>query len=332
MSVNRTMLFLGLTVVLFAGRLVYSQAIHVPTTAVTRTEPSNTEHATSARISLAEGQNNTSSNIIWMPTRKMGGDATKIENFFGSNQATPPLTQVASNYNGASSSATVSANLVSLIFNSGWQAIVATNIQAGSAGVTDVTQGTVPTLSANAAGQATQNMLYGGTLAFIADLPLLFYGPKIGQPGGLGFELDAVSREGVDIQNFKTGTSTSVNSPPSHHATQLESYFVYNAINPPSGSSSGFAGSVFLGANYGYSYTSHGYARDYGFGPRVNNDLGQVSAGILITNVAKISVSRAFGPSQTYMDSTSLAKTKVNNFKAWSFGITYQSASPAPKT
>jgi hypothetical protein len=50
-------------------------------------------------------------------------------------------------------------------------------------------------------------------------------------------------------------------------------------------------------------------------------------------NVAKISLSRAFGPSQTYMDSTSMIQTKVNNFKAWSFGITYQqAAAPAPKS
>ncbi len=223
----------------------------------------------------------------------------------------------------------MSANLVSLIFKSGWQAIATTNIQAGSSGATDVTQGTVPTLSASAAGQATQNMLYGGTFAFAADLPLLYYGPNIGSAGGFGFELDAVDREGIDIQNFKSGTTTSVTSPPFHHATQLETYLLYNSINPPSGSSSGFAGSVFIGGSYGYSYTSHGYARDYGFGQRVNNDLGQLSAGILITNVAKISVSRAFGPPQTYIDSTSMATTKVNNFKAWSFAITYQSVAPA---
>ena len=57
----------------------------------------------------------------------------------------------------------------------------------------------------------------------------------------------------------------------------------------------------------------------------MNNDIGQVTAGIMITNVSKISVSRAFGPSQNYIDSTSMAQTKINNFKAWSFAITYQS-------
>ena len=75
----------------------------------------------------------------------------------------------------------------------------------------------------------------------------------------------------------------------------------------------------------------YGYARDYGFGKRVNNDIGQVSLGILINGVAKISVSRAFGPSQTYIDSTTMAQTTINNFKAWSFGIAYQSAAPATK-
>jgi hypothetical protein len=34
---------------------------------------------------------------------------------------------------------------------------------------------------------------------------------------------------------------------------------------------------------------------------------------------------RAFGPSRTYIDSTTKVETTVNNFKAWSFGISYQS-------
>jgi hypothetical protein len=260
---------------------------------------------------------------LW-PT--VGLDQTTEEKFFGTNGAVSPLTQVGSAYNGASSSATVSATLVSLIMPGGWQGLVTTNIQAGSSGETNVTQGTIPTLAASAAGQATQNMLYGGTIAFAADFPIFYFGPNIGKAGGIAWELDAVSREGIDVQNFKSGTSTTVSSPPSHHATQLESYFLVNSINPPAAGTTGFAGSLFIGGTYGYSYTSHGYARDYGFGNRVNNDIGQVTAGIMITNVSKISISRAFGPSQTYIDSTTMTQTKINNFKAWSFGITYQSA------
>jgi hypothetical protein len=303
---------------LFFCAVASAQSIRVPT------YPGSTLHK-------VKGTESTAAPNPWFPTISMDDDAAQVQQFFGSNQSISPLSQIGSSYNGASSSATVSANLVSLIFKQGWQAVVATNIQAGSSGVTDVARGTVPTLSASAAGQATQNMLYGGTLAFVADLPLIYYGPHVNESGGWGFELDGVSREGIDIQNFKSGTTTNVTSPPSHHATQLESYLLYNSANPSSGSTTGFAGSLFVGGSYGYSYTSHQYARDYGFGNRVNNDLGQVSAGILITNVAKISVSRAFGPSQTYIDSTSMIQTKVNNFKAWSFGITYQQAAPAPK-
>jgi hypothetical protein len=259
----------------------------------------------------------------WLPT--VGLDSTTEEKFFGVNGAVSPLTQIGSAYNGASSSATVSANLVSLIMPGGWQAVASTNVQAGSSGETSVAQGTIPTLAATAAGQATQNMLYGGTIAIAADLPIFYYGPNMANPGGIGIELDAVGREGIDVQNFKAGTSTSVSSPPSHFASQLEGYFLMNSWNSPSPGASGFAGSLFIGGSYGYSYTSHGYARDYGFGNRVNNDIGQVTAGIMITNVSKISVSRAFGPSQNYIDSTSMAQTKINNFKAWSFAITYQS-------
>ena len=288
----------------------FAQTIRVPTTTLA---PVTRDH----KAATGFGKN-------FFPTVHL--TSTDLQTFFGANGTISPLTQLGSAYNGASASATISANLFTLIMPGGFQAVGITNIQAGSSGETPVAQGTIPTLSASAAGQATQNMLYGGTIAFAADLPVFFYGPNLSKAGGVGVEFDAVTREGIDVQNFKSGTSTSVSSPPSHHATQLEGYFLVNAFNPPPATSTGFAGTLFLGGSYGYSYTSHGYARDYGFGTRVNNDIGQVTAGVMLTNISKITFSRAFGPSQTYIDSTTLVQTKVNAFKAWSFGITYQSA------
>jgi hypothetical protein len=175
-------------------------------------------------------------------------------------------------------------------------------------------------------------MLYGGTIYVSGLYPLIAAGAdNLGSAGGLGVLVDLLVKEGVDIQNFKSGTSTNVNAPTSHASAQVEGYLQYNSTNFVSGSSTQFAGAIFVGGSYGYSYTSHDYARDYGFGNNVNNRIGQVSAGILINNVAKIAVSRAFGPSQTYIDSTSKAQTTVNNFKSWSFGITYQAPPPASK-
>jgi hypothetical protein len=78
--------------------------------------------------------------------------------------------------------------------------------------------------------------------------------------------------------------------------------------------------------NYTGEITMHGYAQDYGIG-RVGNGLGQVSAGIVINNIVKIAISRGFGPSQTYIDSATNVTTIVNNFKAWSIGVSYQSSS-----
>jgi hypothetical protein len=74
---------------------------------------------------------------------------------------------------------------------------------------------------------------------------------------------------------------------------------------------------------------SHVYAQDYGFGNKVNSSIGQLSFGIVLNGVARVTVSRAFGPSQTYIDSTTMAQTTLNNFKAWSLGIVYQSPTPA---
>jgi hypothetical protein len=262
---------------------------------------------------------------------------TKISTSINSNintfyQTTGPYTffnQIKSIYNGASGSATVSADLATLNFPDGMQVTFATNVQAGPSGTTTVSSATVPTLTANGAGQATQNIIYGGTFVASELYPLFAAGSsKWGSPGGVGVIVDGVVKEGADVQNFKSGANVNVTSPPFHGSGQIEGYLQYNSVNLIPNSQN-FAGSLFVGGSYGYSYMSHGYARDYGFGSQVSNGIGQISLGMLINGVAKITVSRAFGPSQTYIDSTTKAQTTANNFKAWSFGVTYQSPSPA---
>src|SRR6266702_1795590 len=184
-----------------------------------------------------------------------------INTFFGSANNYSYFQQIKSIYNGASSSTTISADIATLNFSGGWQATFGTNIQAGSSGVASVATGTVPTLSATAAAQATQNMLYGGTVYGSALFPLISVGaPSLSSPGGFGFTVNFVGREGVDIQNFKAGTSTDTTAPPSHTGVLLEGYLQYNSINLVPNTAN-YQGSVFIGGSYGYSYTSHGYAR-----------------------------------------------------------------------
>jgi IPT/TIG domain len=267
------------------------------------------------------------------------GDATvreaNINSYYDTTGTLTFFGQIKSIYNGASSSATVSADLATLNFSNGMQMTAGTNIQAGSStSTTNVASGTTPTLSASGAAQAAQNMIYGGNFTARAVMPVTGFGIQTSSPGGIGGTLDGVLQGGVDVQNFKAGTSTSATSPSSHGLAGMEGYLFYNSINPASGSNSTsniYAGAIFVGGSYGYSYTSHDYARDYGFG-HVNRGVGQASAGILINNVAKITISRGFGPSQVYNDSTSGATTTVNNFKAWSFGITYQSTAKSTST
>jgi hypothetical protein len=280
----------------------------------------------------------TTSNFVpcsLFPTRpacmNFGSDIdANLNTFYSTDGTFSYFDQIKSIYNGASGAATVSADLATLNFRTGMQVTVGTNVQAGSSGTTTASAATVPTLSANGAGQATQNMLYGGTFVASVLYPVLAIGASgSNSPDNFGILLDVIGKEGADIQNFKSGTSISVTAPPSHTSAHIEGYLQYNSTHLAT-SSSNFTGALFVGGSYGYDYASHGYARDYGFGNRVQNDLGQVSLGILINGIAKIVVSRAFGPSQTYKDSTSMTQVTVNNFKAWSFGITYQSA-PASK-
>jgi hypothetical protein len=253
-----------------------------------------------------------------------------VNNFYNTSGTHSYFNQIKSLYNGASSSATVSADLASLNFLNGMQVKFVTNVQAGPSGSATASSGPVPILSSNGAAQATQNMLSGGTVYAAVLYPIFAMGAdRLGKPGSIGMIFDGVAKEGADVQNFKSGTNVNVTSPPSHTSAQIEGYLQYNSTQSAN-STSAFTGAVFVGGSYGYSYTSHGYARDYGFGNRVHNDIGQISVGILINGVANISVSRAFGPPQIYINSTSMTQAKVNNFKAWSFGITYQSA-PASK-
>lgn len=252
-----------------------------------------------------------------------------INSFYQTNGPFSFFSQVKAIYNNAAGAATVSADLGSLNFPNGMQVTVTTNVQAGSSGTTAVSSGAVPTLSANGAAQATQNVIYGGTFLASEMYPLVAAGAsRLGSPGGLGLFVDLIAKEGADIQNFKSGTNVSVTSPPFHGSAHVEGYLQYNSINLAPNSQN-FAGSVFIGGSYGYNSMSHVYAQDYGFGNKVNSSIGQLSFGIVLNGVARVTVSRAFGPSQTYIDSTSAVQTTTNNFKAWSLGIVYQSPTPA---
>lgn len=255
---------------------------------------------------------------------------SNVNSFYNTSGAFSFFNQIKSIYNGASSAATVSTDAATLNFHSGLQLVATTNVQVGASSPTPVSPGTLPTLAATDAGKAAQDMLYGGTFVGAVLYPLVNAGVGgLSSAGHAGLTIDLIGKEGVDIQNFKSGTNTNVNAPPSHTSAGIEGYLQYNSINLAPGSSL-FAGAVFVGGSYGYSYSSHDFARDYGFGNRVSSGLGEISVGILINNVAKIVVSRAFGPSQTYIDSTTMAQKTVNSFSAWSFGITYQSNPSAP--
>jgi hypothetical protein len=211
------------------------------------------------------------------------------------------------------------------------QITASTNVQAGAAAVPVVSSGAVPTLSNASAAQAVQNILNGGTINARALLPVFYFGANsYDKPGGFSLSVDLLAWEGIDIQDFKSGTSVNVDSPTSHSSVQMEGYLQYNSVNLAPGTQD-FQGAVFIGGSYGYSYTSHSYARDYGFGTTYSNGLARVSAGIVISGVAKLAVSRGFGPKQIYIDENSTTATPHDNFKAWSFGITYQSPPPAAK-
>ena len=244
--------------------------------------------------------------------------------FYSTNGLFSYFNQFQSIYNAASGSTTLNAQLGSLNFTNGMQVTVGTNPQVGSANsnssapVTGALASGIPTLSAAAAAQAAQNVQNGGTVFGSDIFPLLFH-----QSNGIVI-LSTVAREGVDLQKFNN-TSVTATNPATHTFVGLQGYLQYNSSNNASNSTDP-AGSIFVGGSYGYSLMNHTYSVQNGFGGRVNSQIAQLSAGILFNGGVRIAAYRGFGPSQKYIDSTSMAQKVSNNFQTWSIAIAYQSA------
>ena len=247
--------------------------------------------------------------------------------FYSTNGQFSYFNQFQSIYNAASGSTTVSATIGTLNFADGMQLTVGTSPQLGasnanSAMPTSNTPATdVPTLSSAAAAQAAQNVQNGGTV-FAYDLF-----PLIARQANPLFYLSTVVREGADLQKFNNTSITSTN-PSTHTFVGLESYLQYSSSNSAANSSDS-AGQIFLGASYGYNLMNHTYSLQNGFGGRVSTQIAQVSGGILFSGGVRLAASRGFGPSQRYIDSTSMTEKTANNFQTWSIGIAYQSSGAA---
>lgn len=233
------------------------------------------------------------------------------------------FTQVKSIYNAMSASTTVTADIGSYNFDNGMRLTLGTNIQAGPSGNSNsasMPTTSLPTLSATESAQAAQNLFFGGNIYIYDQLPAV---TKKDNPfSRWHFDDDILFREGVDVQNFNA-KSTSATSPTTHFNAFDEAYWQYDAN--PSAPGQPVPLAIFLGGQYGYAYTAHRYAEDYGFVHKENAQVGDLSGGIVVTGQFVISVLREFGPSQAYLDSASGNRTVVNNFKSWSFGIQYQS-------
>ena len=259
-------------------------------------------------------------------TRQLGDPAAadaweaSINCFYSTNNSLSWFTQVKSAYNGASSSATITASIGTYNFRNGMQLSLGTNIQAGSSGTGAAPVNGMPVLAATGAAQAAQNLFYGGNFYLSGLYPIIQNPTYISTR--LHYNANLLAREGVDLQNFTSGTNTTANNPNSHFNALMEGYIQYDAI--PTDPSSASPMAIFLGAEYGYAYTSAGYARQYGFGKNTSSQIGDISLGVLVNGQFTVAVVRQFGPSQTYIDSTTNMLTHINNFHTLSFSIWYQ--------
>ena len=247
-----------------------------------------------------------------------------INCFYNTNSSLAFITQVKSVYSASSGSATISANVLSFNFSNGMQASLGTNFTAGPNANSASTQ--PGTLSSTSAAQAAQNIFFGGNVFLYADLPLVT--KKLITTDRWHYQDDILVREGVDLQSF-SGTSTVVSSPPTHFNVLDEMYYQYDSI--PSTGATPSTLSVFVGGQYGYAYTSGGYAQQYGFGKKTSAQVGDIGGGVLLSGQYNITVLREFGPAQAYVDATTGMPTQVNNFKSFTFSIQYQGSGLSAK-
>jgi hypothetical protein len=271
--------------------------------------------------------------------KDFGREINTIEGFYhgGSGSQFDAFTQFNMIYNAAASSATMSADIATLDFFPGIEVAVATSLQTGAGEATTPTASssaslvsvflrpraadeafTTPTLSATQAAQSAQNLINGGNLYVHATYPIFSNNPAVGS----AFRLLGVvrARDGVDIPNF-AGTSTVTSDPINHFSAHTEWLAEYQAL--ANAGSAVSAGSIFADASLGYGYSSHTFTQQNGFGNHVQYLLGQVSAGISFNHTIQLAVQRNFGPSQTYIDSTTTLPTTQNQFKTWSMAINY---------
>jgi hypothetical protein len=259
--------------------------------------------------------------------------------FYTTNSLFSDFNQFQSIYNSAAGSTSLNVQIGSLNFINGIQFNFGTNPQVGASssssnGSTSSTTAlrfsansnanpfataasTIPTLSAASTAQATQNILNGGTVFGTSLYPVFFRGSTYSVA-----TLSLVATEGVDLQKFNN-TSITATNPSTHTFVGLQTYIQFTSANDAKNSTSP-AGSIFISGKYGYSLMNHSYSEQNGFGGRINSQIAQVGAGFLLNNVVQIAAYRGFGPSQVYVDSTSMAQKTVNNFQTWSVGIAYQ--------
>lgn len=270
-----------------------------------------------------------------------------IDQYYQTAQSLSYFNQIQTSYNALSASTNLGANIASYNFNNGMQlglnfSAIAGSSNCSSSGSNSTsttcssstgTQNTPPTLTTAAAAQAAQNLLSSGNVAASVLYPVFSFGDLSTDRWAL--KGNFVAREGVDLQSFTIGTSTSATNPNTHFNSWLEANWQYDADPSSPGSTS--AATIFVRGMYGLNYLSSGYAREYGFMSTkdVLNKQGPIaiaSVGIMVHGQYTISVSKGFGPAQYYIDSTkgNTSPTVYNNFRTLSFGITYQQKSGTP--
>jgi hypothetical protein len=244
-------------------------------------------------------------------------DTNTIENFYNATSGSQwaAFKQVNAVYNAAAGSSTVGSDLATLVFVPGFELAVAANVQTNAGASSATSTAAIPTLSSAQAAQAAQNLTNGGNLLVHATYPVYSINSSRYQLLGL-----ARFRDGADIPNF-AGTNTIISNPINHFGA--DTWWGWNVYALSSGGGSESGGSLFLNGSAGYSYSSHTFTQENGFGNHVQAVLGQVSGGIVFNGTISLGVQRNFGPSQTYIDSATSKQTTQNQFATWTLAISY---------
>ncbi len=264
----------------------------------------------------------------FLPLNLGGVTNAQINCFYGTSSNLAFLTQTQYLYNPGSNANTVNGDLTSLQFPGGFQLTLAAaaNVNSSSSATSTASSAnskstryfvkpfddssssgsTTPSLS-----QDIQTLTQGGNFAIKGLWPIL-------NLRGKGMQLMSVAAPKMGFNINGLGQTTPTGATDVNFNLAGETYAQFDAI--PATDDGESPGSIFVDYRGGWEHVSSQFAKQSDLTAGNSFALHQVSVGLVINGLIRLSAQRYFGPKQAFVDSSGNQVT-VNNFSNWQLSV-----------